>query len=264
MMRIYAYLTDVLQAFVSDQWRSFKSIHEHQEAVYNQLLVNPETGQTPLKDLSDKLQMSEKEFGETILAPLQRLSLPELQQVLLYLNPPIRLRYGQELRLQPLPEMNALHWTVINVHKLGLKGVTIFPKPAEYFETHYDDGSLDIISSLFLAEPYCLPCRQCLYCGRLDTDPRGKPFGKQGLGLCHQLSCQTHSANLPDHDEHCCYRQWNRQKDNLLQSLKTHYAKPDEVKRLFQEFCMHQFKRNLSQSHRPRPEKDIPRQWQLI
>lgn len=259
-----AFLIPVFSSFVQEKWDAFTSIQEHIQVPPELMFIDPETGKPPYKGMLEELNLEESEFSERFITPWVDLTSKQLSDVLRIWNFAFRFRIGQELVLQPFRELSALQWTVIQVYKLNLPGLVVFNKSAEYFETAKPDPQTDMISLLFQAEPYCLPVRQCFFCGRLDEDPRGKPFAKQGLTLCHLERCQTHSANLPDHDKHCCYREWNRRKDSLKRTLKNRSLNQEKAIDIFLMFCQKRFEANLLIPFFPRAEKEKPFWWKQI
>ncbi len=261
MKNHYAFLRPALLSFVEEKLASFASIREHQGVFQDFVRIDKTLGCTPFKDLLRELNLSEPEFSQRFLNPWRELSSSQLTKVLKYVNWAHRFRFGQELTLKPLSELNALHWTIIQVYKLNLNGLTLFLHTPDWIEHHREEPTTDVLTHLYQAEPFCLPHRQCYWCGRLDHDPRGKAFGHRGLSLCHQSQCLMHSVNLPDHPNDCCYRQWNALKDSLKQTLKNQKQSEDKMTQTFLAFCEKRFQQNLNQSYRPRPQQEKPPQW---
>jgi hypothetical protein len=106
-------------------------------------------------------------------------------------------------------EERALQWTML--HLENLKGLPLEIN-SSFFEAEIDRfvvGNPESvkIKSLLNNKPY----RQCFYCGKLDSDKRGKPFSKNKKNLiwfCHLSGCET-GCNTNDHEEGCCWRSWN-------------------------------------------------------
>lgn len=257
----YSFLKPAFLTFLETKLASFANIQEHQAVWAKQMVIDPVLGKTPMKSLLAELSLTGEAFAERFLNPWKDLTPFQLKEILSYFNHVHRFRFGQELVLKPVFELNALHWTTIHIQKLNLNGLVLFTQSPEQIETSRETVETDCLTHLYQAEPYCMPYLQCYWCGRLDTDPRGKAFGYRGLSICHLPDCKTHSVNLPDHEDTCCYRQWNRVKDALKQTLKNQGNNSEKVTETFLAFCEARFQQNLRMTTPPRPEKEKPSQW---
>jgi hypothetical protein len=252
---LYPYLRETLSQFLESKSKN--------NVLTQALMTATESYQRPLnektKHIIERLKVSTEAFYDQYLMQWSNLSEDDLRDVVHHwnlINAPDR---KMVMTLQPTNDYIARDWTFVNVVELNL---------FEAFEENWPNGlpderppNLDWLTNRYGGLAYAMPYKQCRYCGRVETDPRGKAFGKQDLMYCHQRHCPTADANPAAHAVDCCYGQWSRIKRNFLKRCHRAKENPEQVKSLFLAFCQARYESNLAMAVRVQTEKVKPTDW---
>jgi hypothetical protein len=115
----------------------------------------------------------------------------------------------------------------------------------------------DLIRILFQGQDCCLPDRQCLYCGRLDTDQRGYPFKKHSK-TCHAPGCDSSDPTPKADKKGCCSAAWRKLKKSFHAKCRHHQQQKHRLIEIFQDFCETRYQANLQMNKKVRPRTEKP------
>jgi hypothetical protein len=207
------------------------------------------------------LGLSPQELNDTFLAPWRRLNQEQISALARFWNLQLLLEKNMSLHAEAEYSHQALHWTLVNVVELNLFDVFL-PNAEAEFSADIPFDQWDWITRLFVSAEYAMPYHQCLYCGRLDNDPRGRAFGKK-LIYCHVDGCPT-ASNASEHVEGCCYKAWAKKKEALQRQCQRANDNPNKVRTSFLSFCEKRYLENMALTIPVRPQKEKPPAWRHV
>ncbi|WP_373533051.1 hypothetical protein [Vampirovibrio sp.] len=251
----YSYLKTVASQFLKEKAARNPAAKAMKEAALIAQLPGPTE---PRKHLFEQLNVSTELFYEKYLTPWSNLTQEQVIELVKHWN--LVNCPEKNLLLQAIPtyEHLALHWTLINIYETKLFDVFLKEYQTELPATCPE--KLDWISYKFGGPAYALPFKQCYYCGRLETDPRGREFGKQGLFYCHLTECSPEPSPSA-HAFGCCYGDWKRQKNNIRNICKRQQTDPNKVIAAFLSFCEARYQANLQMRVRVQVKQEKPYDW---
>lgn len=256
----YPYLRDVFNAFLEEKLSSLKAVKILEDAIEGYKSDWRFKGPPgSLQNLSDSLGLSKYGLYEKFLASWEALTPEQATQLFKYWN----LLFCPERKLfvevHTAYEHQALQWTVVNVIETNLFQVFLHddgPNLADYHKK-----PVDWITRTFIGPKHTLPYQQCFYCGKRDTNPKGREFGKMDLCYCHLKPCPTSTSSPSAHAVGCCYGDWKRIKNNIRARLKRAAADPKRVTQIFLAFCEQRYQCNLTLRTPVRVAQEKPLQW---
>jgi hypothetical protein len=251
----YSFLRGVFSQFLEDKYKDNGQSGAMRSAIAT--YQKPVDGQA--EHILSRLNVSHEVFYERYLTPWSNLSEVELVDVVHHWNVINAPERRLVMTLQPTNDNIARHWTFVNIVELNLFNPFIKKWPEGLPKRR--PPKVDWLTARYGGHEYAMPYKQCHYCGRTNSDPRGRLFGKQDLKYCHQKECPTADANPATHAVDCCYAQWNRMKRNVLKQC--HRAKGNKalLASHFLEFCQERYESNLAMVVRVQTAKVKPTDW---
>ena len=207
---------------------------------YDQFLYEGDTGNflDDYKYVANKLNMSVEDFLKIYCEPYEKLTEDIISDIQLvqsgflfhFSKSKVTFKYDYEY----LNMKNALEWLLVNIVDLNLFKLN---ETAKYYK---------------------LPEAQCHYCGKLESDPKGKKFNGSHF-LCHTIKCKSKTVNPKPHlKTKCCAGYWWDNKKSFIAEIdkilerKDFTAQELELKipelkceEKFLKFCEKQLEHNL-------------------
>lgn len=246
------YIRKIFCTLLEDAFSRAKTVPAMQEAEDAYRGTKTHGRNRPLQQLCQSLELTELEFFQRFLEPWAALDPQQMQEVAKYWNMLYLPSHSLLMDLTPISQHRAIQWTMVNVFETHL---------FEMFVPDYKEEFLsrkpDIITRYFLAAEYSLPFKQCRYCGRLDSDPRGKLFTQNKLKLCHAEGCES-NPNYNQHKEGCCFKSWQPKKTLLIDQCRDYENNLEKLERVFTSFFWDRYEENLKIQTPVRVKKERP------
>ncbi len=251
--KTYPYLRKVFEELLLSKGADFKTVLDFTN------VLNTHSIQT----LYDSLELKGIEFYTTFIEPWRNLTDEQLTQVVALWNAHLLTHRQWVMNITTSCDYRALQWTLVNVYETQLFDVFLDDYESE-LSCKGPIEQLDWITHSFVAPIYSLPYKQCRFCGRLDTDPRGRAFGKRNLNFCHLTGCPS-DPSPSSHPTGCCYGDWKRIKNNIRLQCKRTEQEPQKVIQAFIQFVKERYEHNVQVNKiMVRVQQEKPKKWASV
>ncbi len=254
----YPYLRKTFEGFVSEKTGALKDVWQNYAFLQQFKEFNHRQQEHSIQDVFGQ---STREIYLKYIAPWEELTQEQALVVAKLWSHTQSIEKNLLMDIRVIRDFKALFWTMVNVYELRFFELFVLDLETEL---NRPMENWDWITHLFVAPEYSLPYRQCFYCGRLEQDPRGHVFGKQKLFYCHLAECDTSDRNPSAHPAGCCFKAWERERQNLRDRCKRQSKEPQKVIQTFLDFCEYRYLANQSIQIPIQVQKEKPLEWTSI
>ncbi len=248
----------------SSLWETLRECYDEASQVIAEGFLDALSRHTHKNKLQELTDTEEAVYIE----PFSDLPLSKLQAIMDALTVKVGPKRERKIvfSVQTSKEQRAFDWTLAQFAHLGFEGLEFFTPEHQAglmlnkaTQKQLQEGWCAIYNPFEISPDTILPFCQCLWCGRLDMDLRGKRFFLTGKAhYCHVTGCNTsseNSGNLSSHKDNCCFRKYGLFKKRFKKQLQQ--QKTDEDKRkVFKKVWGDRFKTNLKQEWDLRNRKE--------
>ncbi|HEY8269726.1 MAG TPA: hypothetical protein VIG33_02475 [Pseudobdellovibrionaceae bacterium] len=244
----FSYLSRTLEDWYEEKSQEHGQSFIHTENPIEYLLSEHQ-------DLYKKLDMSQKRFEKVFLKPYYDLidkgcfDFETMKSITGVLSQIVgkTVIIQRDLHVEPFSltiettqdrYAKALDWVCVQIMELNLQGLEL------------PENVYDLVDE---------PVLQCRYCGKLDTDAKGREFNRKRK-YCHSLKCTESKSVNPEHHIGCCFGEWARKKKLLVQALKRHYKGKEKGKEYFERTCNELYEHALTLSEPVRTHQTLLRE----